>query len=142
MCMHRYCNINVSEYTNIIAGRTRNAINSNLRPNRVRTSLFCDSFSNRIDPLWNNTSLDIRETKALSTFKDSLFNYFFNKFIANFDASRIQTWKRVCPHCHSIVAQLSLNRDPRDERPWFTCLGHVPPKKWEETKKKNSGREM
>lgn len=109
MCMHRYCNINVSEYTNIIAGRTRNAINSNLRPNRVPTSLFRDSFSNRIDPLWNNIPLDIRETKALSTFKDSLFNYFFNKFIANFHASRIQTCKTVCPHCHSIVAQLSLN---------------------------------
>ena len=46
--------------------------------------------------------LDIRETKALSTFKDRLFNYFFNKFIANFDTSRIQTWKTVCPHCRSI----------------------------------------
>ena len=46
--------------------------------------------------------LDIRETKALSTFKDRLFNYFFNNFIANFDTSRIQTWKPVCPHCHSI----------------------------------------
>ena len=31
--------------------------------------------------------LDIGETKALSTFKDRLFNYFFNKFIANFDTS-------------------------------------------------------
>ena len=29
-------------------------------------------------PLWNNISLDIRETKVLSTFKDRLFNYFFN----------------------------------------------------------------
>ena len=84
-CTHKYYNINVKEYTNTITGRTRNAINSNLRPNRVRTSLFRDSFFNR--------------TKALSTFKDSLFNYFFNKFIANFDTSRIQTWKTVCPHC-------------------------------------------
>ena len=101
-CMHKYYNINVSEYTHIITGRIRNAINSNLRPNRVRTSLFRDSFFNHIVPLWNNILLDIRETKALSTFKDRLFNYFFNKFIANFDTSRIQTWKTVCPHCRSI----------------------------------------
>lgn len=100
-CMHKYYNINVNEYTNIITGRTRNANNSNLRPNRVRTFLFRDSFFNRIVPLWNNISLDIRETKALSTFKDRLFNY-FNKFIANFDTSRIQTWKTVCPHCRSM----------------------------------------
>ena len=43
--MHKYCNINVSEYTNITTGRTRNAINSNLGPNRVRTSLFLTHFS-------------------------------------------------------------------------------------------------
>ena len=72
-CMHKYYNINVNEYTNIITGRTRNAINSNLRPTRVRTSLFRDSFFNRILPSWNNISLDVRETKALSTFKDRLF---------------------------------------------------------------------
>ena len=90
--MHKYYNINVNEYTNIITGRARNAISSNLRPNQVRTSLFGDSFFNCIVPLCNNISLDIHETKALSTFKDSLFNYFFNKFIANFDTSTIQTW--------------------------------------------------
>ena len=72
-CMHKYCNIIVNEYTNIITGRTRNAINSNLGPTRVRTSLFRDSFFNRILPLWNNISLDIRQTTALSTFKDRLF---------------------------------------------------------------------
>ena len=101
--MDKYYNyINVNEYTNVITGRTRNAINSNLRPNRVRTFLLRDSFFNRIVPLWNNISLDIRETKALSTFKVNLFNYFFNKFIANFGISRIQKWKTVCPHCRSI----------------------------------------
>ena len=77
---------------NISICRTRNASNSNLRSNRVRTSLFRDSFFNRIVPLWNNISMNIRENEALS--KDRLFNY-FNKFIANFDTSRIQTWKTV-----------------------------------------------
>lgn len=62
----------------------RNANNFNLRPNRVRTSLFRDSFFNRIVSLWNNIPLDIRETIALSTFKDCLFNYFFNTFIVVF----------------------------------------------------------
>ena len=50
--MHKYYNINVNEYTNIFTGRTRNAINSDLRPNRVRTSLSRDSFFNRTFPLW------------------------------------------------------------------------------------------
>ena len=67
-CKHNYYNINVkNHYTNIITGRTRNASNSNLWPHHVRTSLFCDSFFNCIVPLWNNISLDIRETKVLST---------------------------------------------------------------------------
>ena len=93
-CIHSYYNINVNEYVNIITGRSRNANNSNLGPNRVRISLFRDSFFNRIVPLWKNISLDIRETEALSTFKDRLFNYFFNKPIANFDTSSIFTkWK-------------------------------------------------
>ena len=96
------CETEYNKYTNTITGCTRNANNSDLRPNRVRTSLFCDSFFNRIVPLWNNISLDIREAKVLFTFKDHLFNYSFNKFIANFDTSRIQTWKTVCPHCRSI----------------------------------------
>ena len=43
--MHKYYNINVNEYTNLITGPTRNANNSNLPPNRVRTSLFRDHFS-------------------------------------------------------------------------------------------------
>ena len=51
-CMHNYYNINVNEYTNIFTGHTRNVINSDLRPNRVRTSLSRDSFFNRIVPLW------------------------------------------------------------------------------------------
>ena len=38
--------------------------------------------------------LDIRETKALSTFKDRLFNYFFNKFIANFDTLEFKHGKQ------------------------------------------------
>ena len=88
--------------TNIITGRTRNAINSNLRPNHVCTSLFRDSFFNCIVPLWNNISVDICETKALSTFKGSLFNYFFNKFIANFDTLEFKRGKQSA----LIVAQL------------------------------------
>ena len=63
-CMHKYYNINVIEYTSLITGPTRNANHSNLRQNRVSTSLFRDSFFNRIVFLWSNISLDIRETKA------------------------------------------------------------------------------
>ena len=84
-CIHSYYNINVNEYVNIIAGRTRNANNSSLQRNHVCTSLFRDSFFNHIVPLWNNISVDIPETEAPSAFNDHLFSYFFNKFIAKFD---------------------------------------------------------
>ena len=55
-CMHKYYNININEYINIITSGTRNANNS--------TSLFHDSFFNCIVPLWNNILLDICETEA------------------------------------------------------------------------------
>ena len=60
-------NTSMNEYINIISGCTRNGNNSNLQPNRVRTSLFRDPFFNRIVPLWNNISLHIRETEVIST---------------------------------------------------------------------------
>ena len=50
---------------------------------------------NHIVPLWNDILLDIRETEALSSFKGRPFNYFFNKFIANFDISRISCCLRM-----------------------------------------------
>ena len=93
--MHKYYNIDINEHINIITGRTRNANSSNLRPNRVRTFLYRDCFSIAIVPLWNNILLDIRETEALSSFKGRPFNYFFNKFIANFDISRISCCLRM-----------------------------------------------
>ena len=48
-----------------------------------------------IVPLWNDILLDIRETEALSSIKGRPFNYFFNKFIANFDISRISCCLRM-----------------------------------------------
>lgn len=56
----------------------------------------------------NIISLDIRETKVLSTFKDRQFDYFFNKFIANFDTSRIQTYGSQHALIYIYIHQFSL----------------------------------
>lgn len=101
-CINNYYNISIDNYTSLVTGRTRSANILNLRANRFRTSLFGDSFFNRIVPLWNNIPSDIRKIKVLSTFKERMFTLYLNKFHTDFDTTRIQTWKTVCPHCRSV----------------------------------------
>ena len=43
-------------------GNTQSDTNLNLRPKSFRTSLFKDSFFNRIVPLWNNLPVLIRQS--------------------------------------------------------------------------------
>lgn len=101
-CMNGYYNININSYISLVSSRTRSASKNNLRPNQFRTSLFRDSFFNRIVTLWNALPVDIRTTQALSSFKNQLYKLYFDKLLCVFDTERIQTWKTVCPHCRSL----------------------------------------
>ena len=96
-------NIQLSRYVCFSSGCTRSsASNLNLRPTyRFRTSLFRDSFFNRIALLWNNLPLVIRQSATFVSFKTKLYELYFNKLDAVFDTDRVRSWKTVCPHCRA-----------------------------------------
>ena len=85
---------------------TPSATNLNLRPKSFRTSLFRDSFFNRIVPLWNNLPVLIRQSPTFLSFKTNLYKYYFCKLNSDFDTDRTRTWKTVYPHCRSINSLL------------------------------------
>ena len=101
-CHHGLYNLDISSFTRFASGRTRSASNLNLLNNSSRTSLFRDSFFNRISNLWNSLPPNLRSTDSFFIFKKSLYNFYLAKFNTYFDTTRIQTWKSVCPHCRSI----------------------------------------
>ena len=100
--LHGAYNFPLNNFISFASGNTRSATNPNLRPKSFCTSLFRDSFLNRIVPLWNNLSVLIRQSPTFSSFKTNLYKYYFCKLNSDFDTDRIRTWKAVCPHCRSI----------------------------------------
>ena len=73
-----------------------------LRRHRLRTSLFRDSFYNRVVKLWNNLPIEIRKSSSISAFKSRLYKHYFLKLRNVFDTDRLSTWKTICPSCRSI----------------------------------------
>ena len=77
-------------------------ITPNLCPQRFRTSLFRDSYFNRIVLIWNNLPLVIRQCQSYSTFKAKLYKYYYDKLDNDFDPDRPRTWKTICPNCRTV----------------------------------------
>ena len=96
-CINGSYNIQLSRYARFSSGRTRSsASNLNLRPTyRFRTSLFRDSFFNRIALLWNNLPLVIRQSATFASFKTKLYEFYFNKLDTVFDS--------LGPRVHSLA---------------------------------------
>jgi len=101
-CMNGHYNIDIDNYITLVSSRTRSASRYNLHPKNFRTSLFRDSYFNHIVILWNVLPVTIRTAQAISSFKNQLFKFYFDKPISVFDTDRIQTWKSVCPNCRSV----------------------------------------
>ena len=97
-------NVQLEDYIQVSSGRTRSSTDSlNLYPvHRLRTSLFRDSFFNRVVKLWNNLPLEIRKSSSISAFKSRLYKHYFLKLRNVFDTDRLSTWKTICPSCRSI----------------------------------------
>ena len=106
--LHGAYNFPLNNFISFATGNTRSATNLNLRPKSFRTSLFRDSFFDRIVPLWNNLSVLIRQSPIFLSFKTNLpvYKYYFCKLNSDFDTDRIRTWKTVCPHCRSTNSLL------------------------------------
>ena len=102
--MNSLINVQLDEYIQISSGRTRSSSDSlNLYPvHRYRTSLFRDSFFNRIVLLWNSLSLLIRKSHTFNSLKTLLYKHYFNKLNNIFDTDRLNTWKAICPYCRSV----------------------------------------
>jgi hypothetical protein len=66
-----------------------------------RTSLFRDSFFNRIVFLWNGLPADIRGCSVISSFERNLYTHYFSKLHSTFDVNRMRTWKTYCSKCRS-----------------------------------------
>ena len=58
--LHGAYNFSLNNFISFATGNTRSATNLNLRSKSFRTSLFRDSFFNRIVPLWNNLPVLIK----------------------------------------------------------------------------------
>lgn len=97
-------NLPINDLVSFSSGRTRSSVNNlNLRYiHRFSSSLFRDSYFNRIVTLWNNVPLAIRQQSTFSLFKTKLYEHYFHKLNTMFDVERIATWKTVCPHCRGI----------------------------------------
>ena len=83
---------------------TRSSTGDFLRPNLCRTTLFRNSYFNRIVYLWNSLPSDIKSSSSVISYilKAKLYEYYFNKLITVFDADRCRTWKTLCSNCRSL----------------------------------------
>ena len=88
-------------------GRTRSSSsNLNLRP--TRTSLFMDSYFNRIVLLWNNLPITTRQSSSLNVFKENLYTIYFRKLDTDFDPDRVRQLENCVPPFQGSKARLLL----------------------------------
>jgi hypothetical protein len=73
-----------------------------LRPNLCKTSLFRNSYFNRIVFLWNNLPSDIKSSSSVAILKSKLYIFYTKKLNSTFDVHRPSTWKTVCSKCRSL----------------------------------------
>ena len=103
-CINGLLNVQFDKYIQISSGRTRSSgENLNLYPiHRYRTSLFRDSFFNRIVKLWNSLPLQTRKSLTFNSFKTNLYKHYFSKLHNIFYTDKLNTWKTICPYCRSV----------------------------------------
>ena len=75
------------------SSRTRSSKDNLLQVNPCKTSLFRNSFFNRIVFLWNNLSPIIRNSSSVSSFKFQLHSHYSSQVDSSFDVNRMRTWK-------------------------------------------------
>ena len=96
--------MDLQDFVKITIGLTRNCTGTlKLHPvHRDRTSLFIDSYFNRIVIIWNNLPFQIRKSASFISFKSLLNEYCFNKLLSTFQSDRPSTWKTICPICRTV----------------------------------------
>ena len=101
-CMQGLHDLDISPYVTFSCStRSRSGLQKLLQTNSCRTSLFRNSFFNRIVFLWNNLSPSIRNSTSVSSFKRLLYTHYFSKLDSTFNVNRMRTWKTYCSKCRS-----------------------------------------
>lgn len=102
-CKSGIFELNVEHYTNHSIHRsTRSSSVGSLRPNLCKTSLFRNSYFNRIVFLWNSLSSEIKSSSSVTTLKTKLYLHYINKLNSTFDVDRPRTWNTLCTKCRSL----------------------------------------
>ena len=84
------------------SSRTRSSKDNLLQVNPCKTSLFRNSFFNRIVFRWNNLSPIVRNSLSVSSFKLQLRSHYSSQLDSSFDVNRMRTWKTYCSKCRSF----------------------------------------
>ena len=121
LCFQMYKHIQISN------GITRNTSeNLNLFPIlHYRTSLFRDSFFNRIVKLWNSLPLQTPKSPTFNSFKTNLYKHYFSELLNILDTERLNTWKTICPYRRSVNSPFTVKIACSNER-CFTPSVNIP----------------
>ena len=104
-CKHGLFDLDISSFVTFSSNsssHTRSSSDNLLHVNHCRTSLFRNSFFNRIVYLWNNLSPTIRNSSSVSSFKNRLSVHYSSLLHSSFDVNRMRTWKTFCSKCRSF----------------------------------------
>ena len=73
-----------------------------------KTETFANSYFNRIVPLWNNLSIELRQCSSLSTFKRLLKSHYLSLFNDQFTSCNTCSWitKCRCDNCRPKFSSL------------------------------------
>ena len=71
-----------------------------------KTETFANSYFNRIVPLWNNLSIELRQCSSFSIFKRLLKSHYLSLFKDQFTSSNTCSWITKC-HCTNCRPKLS-----------------------------------
>ena len=101
-CLNNLVDFQYRNYISFCSGRTRRSAELDLRPLCFRTTLFRNSYFNRIVLIWNHIPISIRQASSYASFKSQLKSFYFEKLEQDFHPLQVRTWKTVCPYCRSI----------------------------------------
>ena len=102
-CKHELIHLDLNNYVSYCTSNTRRGTTAlHLNVQYSRTSLFRDSFFNRIVNLWNAIPENIKTETSVNSFKKSLKTFYFSRLYQVFDGDNICSYKLICPKCRQV----------------------------------------
>jgi hypothetical protein len=113
-CKYGMYEIDINQYITQPLHHSTRSSSGDLRPNLCKTSLFRNSYFNRIVFLWNNLPSDIKSSNSsVAILKSKLYIFYTKKLNSTFDVDRPRRWKSVCSKCRfyiqSVVHRCNYN---------------------------------